>query len=101
MVPARLEMKFHHWPRLGVFVVCDRIDIYCLPVVATQSTASAVSGRVSKVQDSYIHYGVLSHYVKYIFCENSDVRGFICLRSRPVSPNVVCQLVSMLKIVTE
>ena len=55
VVPARLEMKFHHWPRLGVFVVCDRIDIYCLPVVATPSSASAVSGRVSKVQDSYFH----------------------------------------------
>ena len=25
----------------------------------------------------YKQYGVLSHYVKYIFCENSDVRGFI------------------------
>ena len=24
-----------------------------------------------------IHYDVLSHYWKYIFCENSDVRGFI------------------------
>ena len=24
-----------------------------------------------------IHYGVLSHYWKYIFCENSNVRGFI------------------------
>ena len=24
-----------------------------------------------------LYYGVLSHYVKYIFCENSDVRGFI------------------------
>ena len=23
------------------------------------------------------YYDVLSHYWKYIFCENSDVRGFI------------------------
>ena len=47
---------------------------------ATSSRHQAPAGRdiyQEYLHYTYTHYAVLSHYCKDIFCENSNVRGFL------------------------